>query len=49
MFGMVRDPVCKAKIKKTEASATSEYQGKLYYFCSEKCRDKFDKNPDNYR
>ena len=48
MFGTVHDPVCKKKMKKADAGANSEYQGKLYYFCSEACKDKFDADPDQY-
>lgn len=48
MFNRVKDPVCKMKIKKKGAAATSEYQGKLYYFCSQKCKEEFDKKPEKY-
>ena len=48
MFGKVKDPVCKMKIKKEDAAATFEHQGKLHYFCSKKCRDEFEKNPAHY-
>lgn len=44
------DPVCgmgvdprKAELKK------SSYEGLTYYFCSELCKGKFDKNPEQYR
>jgi len=48
MFGKVKDPVCKKKIKRADAVDTSEYEGKLYYFCSKDCKDKFEKNPSKY-
>jgi len=48
MFGKVKDPVCKMKIKKSDAATTSEYEGKLYYFCSERCKEQFEKNPSKY-
>lgn len=48
MFGKVKDPVCKMKIKKPDAVSTSEYEGKLYYFCSQKCKDEFEKNSVKY-
>lgn len=48
LFGKVKDPVCKKKMKKSEAATTSEYEGKLYYFCSQKCKDEFEKNSSKY-
>lgn len=44
----VVDPVCGMKIKKSEAKATHEYNGKTYYFCMEGCKEKFVGNPENY-
>lgn len=41
-------PVSGKEIKKSEAKATYEYQGKVYYFCCEKCKEKFVKNPEKY-
>jgi len=46
--GMVVDPVCNMEFKKEKAKATHEYNGKTYYFCAEKCKDKFVKNPGQY-
>ncbi len=46
--GMVVDPVCNMEFKKEKAKATYEYNGKTYYFCAEKCKDKFVKNPGQY-
>ncbi len=31
---MVRDPVCGMMVDERTAAATSEYKGKMYYFCS---------------
>ena len=44
----VVDPVCGMKIKKSEAKATYEYNGKTYYFCMEGCKEKFMKDPEKY-
>ena len=44
----VVDPVCGMKIKKSEAKATCEYNGKTYYFCMEGCKEKFVKEPAKY-
>ena len=42
------DPVCGMKIKKSDAKATYEYNGKTYYFCMEGCKEKFVKEPAKY-
>jgi len=39
------DPVCGMQVS-PEHAIKSEYQGKSFYFCSESCRKKFDKNPE---
>lgn len=44
----VVDPVCGMKIKKSEAKATYEYNGKTYYFCMKGCKEKFEKDPEKY-
>ncbi|MFQ5862279.1 MAG: YHS domain-containing protein [Candidatus Brocadiales bacterium] len=40
----VFDPVCEMRVKKDKARI-GEFEGKLYYFCSYECRDKFDGDP----
>lgn len=45
---MVQDPVCKMIIEKHEAKAFFEYKGKVYFFCSEECKEEFKKNPEKY-
>lgn len=42
------DPVCKMEINREDAEASSEYNGQTYYFCSEECKESFDKRPDKY-
>lgn len=37
---MKRDPVCNMEVEESKA-VTRECGGKIYYFCSEGCRDKF--------
>jgi Cu+-exporting ATPase len=44
----VTDPVCGMQIQVEKAVAKVEYQGKTYYFCTEACRDQFQKNPAKY-
>ncbi len=38
--------VCGMKMKKSEAKFSAEYKGKTYYFCCEKCKEKFEKDPE---
>ena len=48
MHATYRDPVCGMEVIPETAEATSEYQGRTYYFCSAGCKESFDKNPNNY-
>lgn len=41
-----RDPVCGMDV--TGDSAVSEFHGRTFHFCSEKCRKLFDLNPNKY-
>jgi YHS domain-containing protein len=41
------DPVCGMTIQ-TAAARSSAYQGRVYYFCSQKCREKFETAPASY-
>jgi len=45
---MAIDPVCHMEVRESEAAATSEYQGKTYYFCAVGCKKAFDENPEKY-
>jgi len=42
------DPVCKMQVEESTAAATSEYNGKTYYFCAPGCKKAFDENPEKY-
>lgn len=44
----VTDPVCGMRIEPSQAAAETNYQGQLYYFCSEECKSKFDRDPQKY-
>lgn len=49
--GLEEKVVCQVsgkEMKKSEAAASYEYNGKLYYFCCEGCKEKFMKEPDKY-
>jgi Cu+-exporting ATPase len=42
------DVVCGMKVDPAKAAATSEYNGKTYYFCAQICKTKFEANPKQY-
>jgi YHS domain-containing protein len=44
----VTDPVCGMRIEEEDAVARVEYEGDLYYFCSEDCREEFEEAPEDY-
>jgi Cu+-exporting ATPase len=44
----VKDLVCGMMIDPKTAAATSEYEGKTYYFCARGCKIAFDKDPQKY-
>ena len=48
MAEKVKDPVCGMEIKSNQAAAKTEYQGKIYYFCSLGCKTAFEQNPTKY-
>ena len=43
-----RDPVCNMQVDAQSAAGQSQYQGQTYYFCSQDCKQKFDRNPEQY-
>jgi Cu+-exporting ATPase len=44
----VIDPVCGMKVNPAAAKGHAEWQGKTYYFCSSKCQQKFQADPQKY-
>jgi YHS domain-containing protein len=45
------DPVCGMEVDQKRAAAAghkSEHNGKTYYFCSDDCKNHFDKEPGKY-
>jgi YHS domain-containing protein len=44
----VTDPVCGMHIEPQNAAAQTTYRDQTYYFCSQECKDKFDKEPQKY-
>lgn len=45
---MSTDPVCGMELYETTAPATTDYQGVVYYFCSNTCQGAFEDNPEAY-
>ncbi len=45
---MAKDLVCGMEVDEKAAAATSEYEGKTYYFCAPGCKKAFDENPAKY-
>ncbi|WP_256749093.1 heavy metal translocating P-type ATPase [Mesorhizobium sp. Mes31] len=46
--GVVRDPVCGMTVDPAAGKPTSEHGGHLYHFCSERCRSKFEAEPEGF-
>jgi Cu+-exporting ATPase len=44
----VRDMVCGMEFDIDVQSGELEYEGKMYYFCSLGCKDKFGYTPEQY-
>jgi YHS domain-containing protein len=45
---MAKDPVCAMEVDDQTVKWTSTYEGKRYSFCSDGCKESFDKEPDRY-
>jgi len=45
---LARDPVCGMSVQPATAAGSSEYEGKIYYFCSGHCVKKFRESPESY-
>jgi YHS domain-containing protein len=45
---MAKDPVCGIKVTEGHAAGRSEYQGRLYFFCSLACKQQFAQDPQHY-
>lgn len=46
--GAVKDPVCGMEVGDIKKALSEEYHGKVYYFCSDKCKKTFKKDPASY-
>ena len=44
---MPKDPVCGMTVD-DKAALSSEHKGRVIYFCSQGCKNAFDRNPQKY-
>jgi Cu+-exporting ATPase len=44
----MKDPVCGMDVTPEKAAGNTEHQGQIYYFCSVKCLEKFNLDPDEF-
>lgn len=44
----VRDEVCGMEIQSEKAAASLRFEGKIYYFCADRCRRLFQEHPHWY-
>jgi len=45
---MAKDPVCGMTVEAAKAAGKSEYKGEAVYFCSIKCKERFDSDPGSF-
>jgi Cu+-exporting ATPase len=45
---LIKDPVCGMRIQPVQVVAVSEHAGSTYRFCSEACKQKFDRDPARF-
>ena len=43
-----KDPVCGMQVERDNPGATSEHDGHTVYFCADRCKTKYDKDPERY-
>ncbi len=46
--GYAIDPVCGMQVQVAHASATTEHLGATYFFCAERCKDRFTNDPEKF-
>jgi len=45
---MAKDPICNMEVDEETAEFKSQYGSQTYYFCSEECKDQFERRPEQY-
>jgi YHS domain-containing protein/uncharacterized membrane protein YraQ (UPF0718 family) len=43
-----KDPVCGMQVERDNPGATTQHDGHTVYFCADRCKTKFDKDPQRY-
>ena len=43
-----KDPVCGMSVEPAKAAGKVEHKGKIYYFCSKKCAERFSQDPEKF-
>lgn len=46
--GLVVDPVCGMEFDEVNAAASVEWRGQTHWFCTDACKDDFEKEPARY-
>lgn len=46
--GQANDPICGREVE-TSGAASSEYKKRRYYFCSSRCKERFEKQAEKLR
>jgi len=46
--GKTVDPVCGIEVDMTDETIIQRHSGQIYYFCSRKCVEQFNRNPMTY-
>jgi Cu+-exporting ATPase len=44
----IKDPVCGMMVDPQKAAGKVEHSGKTYFFCSPRCKERFEKEPEKY-
>ncbi|ADV64416.1 YHS domain-containing protein [Desulfurococcus mucosus] len=42
------DPVCGMRVDPSKSKHKTLYKGRIYYFCSSRCKEEFERNPEYY-
>lgn len=42
------DPVCAMQVRRSDAPATATYDSVTYYFCADRCRERFEAKPERF-
>jgi hypothetical protein len=46
--GYAIDPVCGMQVRESEAPAQTRHDGATYFFCADRCRERFVANPERF-